>query len=168
MIGRVEMDEKTFTVKEVLTEVQALLQSIDYQLEEPEIPKEFMGKPDFYGKRREGVTTHEIAGFVKKDAKEITRGVAQLWTIKRQLGEYMDYVIALPPQNEGDLVDVMRADNNKLLKKIRRDKFQIWLCNPQEKSICCVFGTPQDSLFTQHLKFRDMKIESHTSSGGQK
>lgn len=162
------MDEKTFTDKEILTEVHSLLQSIDYQLEEPEIPKEFMGKPDFYGKRQEGETTHEIGGFVKKDVKEISRGVAQLWTIRRQLGEDMDYVIALPPLNEADLVDVMLADNNKLLKKIRREKFQIWLCNPKEKSICCVFGTPRDSLFTQHLKFKDLKIESHTSSGGQK
>jgi len=157
------MDEKTFTVKEVLTEVQALLQSIDYQLEEPEIPKEFMGKPDFYGKRREGVTTHEIAGFVKKDAKEITRGVAQLWTIKRQLGEDIDYVIVLPPQKEDDLVGLLRADNNKLLKKVKREEFQIWLCNPGEKSICSVFGTPRDSLFTRYLKFRDLEGESHTS-----
>ncbi|MDY6853620.1 MAG: hypothetical protein SWO11_02770 [Thermodesulfobacteriota bacterium] len=156
------MDEKTFTNKEILTEVRALLQSIDYQLEEPEIPKEFMGKPDFYGKRRKGEITHEIGGFVKEDVKEISRGVAQLWTIRRQLGEDMDYVIALPPLNEADLVDIMLADNNKLLKKIRRENFQIWLCNPKEKNICCVFGTPHDSLFAQHLKYKDLNMESHT------
>lgn len=152
------MDEKTFTGEEVLGEVQRLLHSIDYQLEEPHIPKEFMGKPDFYGKRQEGETTHEIGGFVKKDVKEISRGVTQLWTIKRQLGEDIDYIIVLPPLKEGDLVDMLRADNNKLLKKIKREKFHIWLCNPEEKCICSVFGTPRDSLFTQHIKFKDMEL----------
>lgn len=157
------MDERKFTGEEVRTEVQRLLQSMKYQLEEPHISKEFMGKPDFYGKREEGGTTHAICGLIINDIKEIPRGVTHLWTIKRQLGEDIDYVIVLPPQKEDDLVGLLRADNNKLLKKVKREEFRIWLCNPGEKSICSVFGTPRDSLFTQYLKFRDLGGEGHTS-----
>ncbi len=163
-----EQNQQGYSKDKILTEVQRLLQSIEYQLEEPHIPKEFMGKPDFYGKRRDGEASHEVCGVIKHEIKEIPRAVTQLWTMKRQLGEDISYIIVLPPLNEGDLVNLMRADKNKILKKIRREQFQIWQCNPEEKSICSMFGVARDNVLTQRLKFKDLEIYDVVSSGGRK
>ena len=153
------MDNKqAITAKELVGEVQRLLQSADYQLEEPEIPKEFMGKPDFYGKRQDGEATHEICGLVRGGLKDLPRAITHLWTIKRQLGNAINYAIALPPVDEKDLVDFLHADKNKFLKKIKREEIQIWLYNPEDKNVCSVFGPTWDSLLVQKFGFRDLGI----------
>ena len=152
------MENKSFSSEDVASELQRFFQSINYHIEEPEIPKEFMGKPDVYGKRQEGGAAFEICGLVKKEVKDVPRMVTHLWTLMRQLGEDVEYIIALPPVNEGDLVNLLRADNNKVFKKIKRSEFNIWICNPEDKSICSVYGKPRDDLITKNLKFKDLEI----------
>jgi len=149
--------DKEITTTEVTDQVKAFLEHVNYIIEEPEIPKEFMGKPDFYGKREQD-KTYEICGLTKQGLKDIPRAITHLWTLKRQLGHEVNYVIALPLVSEKDLAALLAADKNKLLKKVKRDNFVIWLCDPEAKSIVSVHGTPQDDIFSKHIQSKELSF----------
>jgi hypothetical protein len=140
-----------FSNEEVLGEVKRFLQYVGYKLAEANIP----GKLDFYAKRQEGGTAYEIAGIVRHTMREIAEGgMAHLETIKKQLGENVDYVIAVPPVSERYLIDFMCEDNYKWLNKMQQEKYMVWLCNPQERSVWSAFGAPRDEMFKDYFKFK--------------
>lgn len=143
-----------FSNKQVLEEVKRFLEYVGYDMAEPNALNELAVKPDFYARRKESGTTHHIAGIVKRDMNEAAFGFAPLDTMKDMLGEKVDYVIALPPVNERYLIDFMCEDNYKWFKKIQKERYMIWLCNPDEKSVWAAFGAPQDKLINEYFKFR--------------
>ncbi|MDY6853621.1 MAG: hypothetical protein SWO11_02775 [Thermodesulfobacteriota bacterium] len=144
-----------FSKEQVLEEVKRFLEYVGYEMAEPNVLNELAVKPDFYARRKEesGIT-HHIAGIVKRDMNEAAFGFTPLDTMKDQLGEKIDYVIALPPVNERYLIDFMCEDNYKWLKKIQKEHYMIWLCNPDEKSVWAAFGAPRDKLINEYFKFR--------------
>jgi len=153
------MAEKTNSSSEIINNTKGFLQSINYIIEDPEIPKEFMGKPDFYAKKQDGVTTLEICGLVKNEIKDIPRAITHLWTIKKQLGNQIDYIIVIPPVEESSVIEFLQSDNKKWLKKIKREKFHIWLSNSETKDILAVYGTPSDENIANKIEIKTLEIE---------
>ena len=139
-----------FSNEEVLEAAKYFLRYVGYTLEE----KNWKNEPVFYANRREGGVTYEILGLVRHSMKEVADGVAQLKKIKRELGEKIEYVIALPPVQERHLIDYMAADNYKLYKDLRENTLAVWICNPQEKSVWCPQGALKDKRFTEYFKVR--------------
>jgi len=148
-----------FSTEQVLGEVKRFLEFVGYRIEDPSAYVELVVKPDFCATRKESNTTHRIAGLVRHDMKEAGGGVTSLDKVKTGLGEEVDYVVALPPVNERYLIDFMCEDNYKFLRKIEEERYMIWLCNPDEKSIWSAFGAPRDKLINEYFKFKGGGLE---------
>ena len=142
-----------FSNEEVLRETKRFLQYVGYELTEPTTPNMEV-KPDFYGKRKASDTTYEIAGIVRRDMTEAGEGILTLDKIRKDLGDNPDYVVVTPPVNERYLIDFMCEQDYKWLKKIQFERYMIWLCNPEERSVWASFGAPKDTLFNEYLKFK--------------
>lgn len=140
-----------FSNEEVLEAAKFFLRYVGYILEEK---GQWKNEPVFYGKRSEGAVTYEIMGLVRHSMKEVADGVAQLVKMKGELGEKIEYVIALPPVQERHLIDYMRADDYKLYKDLRGNALAVWICNPQEKSVWCPQGALKDKRFAEYYKVR--------------
>jgi hypothetical protein len=138
-----------FSNEEVLEAAKYFLQYVGYTLEEKE---QWKNEPVFCAKRREGGVTYEILGLVRHSMKEVADGIAQLRKMKKELGERIEYVIALPPVQERHLIDYMAADDYELYKDLRENAFVVWICNPQEKSVWCCQGVPKDKRFKEYFK----------------
>ena len=141
-----------FSNEEVLEGVEYFLRYVGYTLEKKK--EQWENKPDFCSKRKEGGMTYEILGLVMHSMKEVADGVDQLGKMKRELGEKMEYVIALPPVQEHYLIDHMMADDYKLYKDLRENAFIVWICNPGEKSVWCPQGALRDKRFGEYYKVR--------------
>ncbi|PIP08321.1 MAG: hypothetical protein CO012_02295 [Syntrophobacterales bacterium CG_4_8_14_3_um_filter_49_14] len=143
-----------FSIGEVLGEVKRFLEYVGYEVAEPPPARTHTVTPDFYARRKGSETTYEIAGIVRHDMEAAVLGIAPLDTIKDSLGEEVDYAIALPPVNERYLIDFMCEENYRWFKKIEKERYMIWLCNPAEKSVWSILGAPRDKLFREYFKFR--------------
>ncbi|MDY6967426.1 MAG: hypothetical protein SVR08_02045 [Spirochaetota bacterium] len=143
------------TKSDIINQVKGVIESSNYTIEEPEIAKEFMGKPDIYGKNGD----QEFCGLIADSLKGLERSITHLWTIKQQIGRQADYFIGIPALGEDKLLEFLSNDNKKWFKKIRREKFQIWMCNPNEKNITCVYSAPKDDNITKNITVKPLDIE---------
>lgn len=149
-----------FSTEQVLGEVKRFLEYVGYEIVgEPTASNELVVKPDFYAIRKESNTTHRIAGIVRRDMREAASGIAPLDKIKNDLGEKVDYVLALPPINERYLIDFMCEEDYRWFKKIEKERYMIWLCNPDENSVWSAFGAPRDRLINEYFKFKGGGLE---------
>ena len=148
-----------FNREEVLGEVKRFLQFVGYEEAEPVTSDALEVRPDYFFERKEGEATHRIAGIVRRDMNDVGEGFDLLNRMKDQLGEGPDYVIALAPVNERYLIDFMVDDNYKMFKRMEKEKYMVWLCNPDEKTVWCAFGAPRDHRFHEYFKFKGGGIQ---------
>lgn len=144
-----------FTNEEVLEEIKNFLIYVGYELTEPNISNKLDIKPDFCATREGPDTTFKIAGVVRHDMNEVMDGMHFLDTIKAQLGEKIEYVIAVPPVSERYLIDFICRDDYLWYKKLLNEKYILWLCNPSERTVWCPFGAPRDKNIHEFFKFKE-------------
>jgi hypothetical protein len=134
--------EWVFPVEEIEQQVKQLLQDIGYELQS----KSHIGfvQPDFYAKRREGEKSYPIVGLVRQNLDEAVDGYAKLAAMKTILGKDIDYVLALPPMNEYLLLEFLTGDKGRWFNEIQRQRFMMWLCNPDHDLIWCILGGTRD------------------------
>jgi len=143
-----------FSKDEILVETKRFLEFIGYKIVDPPGMDQLELKPNFYGIREVQDKKFKIAGLLIKDMTEATETIAPLDTLKSQLGEDVDFVMAVPPVNERYLIDFMCEDNYRLYKKIQQERYMLWLINPDELSVWCAFGAPRDKFIQEYFKFQ--------------
>jgi len=143
-----------FTNEEVFEAAKKFLEYVGYQLAGQDKLANVKEKLAFRAKRKDSKTkvVHEIIGVVRHDMTEVDDGIASLDILKGMFGNHIDYSIMVPPINERYLIDYMCKDDYKSLKKIQKEHYMIWLCNPEEKSVWSAFGAPRDQLFNEYFK----------------
>jgi hypothetical protein len=134
--------------KEVKEPVEEFLKAIGYKARSSPITKEFMAKPNFYGKR-EGYT---IALYVVLDINNLGYEISRVKTVSFQMGKDVDYVLLLPLQDESKLVDVLRADEDKEYKKIMKEGFVIWMWYPEKKTAMSYFNLLKDEVLRKQIE----------------
>ncbi|MDY6967425.1 MAG: hypothetical protein SVR08_02040 [Spirochaetota bacterium] len=142
-----------FTDEQILGEVNRFLTFIGYEMSEPPNASKLKEKPAFYGKRVTEKGTFVVTGTLIRDMNEGDEGVQRLDKLKEELGDDIDYIMAVSPCNERYLIDYMCKDNYASYKYIMEKKYMLWLCNADEKSVWCCFGAPQDKIIQEYFKF---------------
>jgi hypothetical protein len=141
------MSEKLFTKEEVIDQLEQLVRSSGYEKTPAPIEKEFMTKPEIYANKED----HKVAIFVVSSPEELERMLAKMRTVRFELGRDLDYAVALPSVDEKHLIDSLAAKKDKLYKIIKKDKYTVWLCNPEENTIKSYFNMPQDKELSNRL-----------------
>lgn len=134
--------------KKVKEPVEEFLKSIGYKSRSSPITKEFMAKPNFYGKR-EGYT---IALYVVLDVDSLGFEVSRVKTVSFQMGKDVDYVLLLPPQDESKLMEILCADEDKEYKRIMKEGFVIWMWDPEKKTAVSYFNLPRDEVLRKQIE----------------
>ena len=125
--------------------VEEFLKSQGYKSSSCPITKEFMAKPDFYGKRDENT----IAIYVIMDPGKIDAELSRVKTVSFQLGRNVDYVLLLPTFDEQKLIELVCANEEKAYKKLMKDKFMVWMWDAANKKAMIFFNTPNDKSLLQ-------------------
>jgi len=128
--------------------VEEFLKSVGYRSVTCPITKEFMAKPDFYGKREE----HTVAVYVVMDPRKIDNDLSRVKTVSFQLGRSVDYVLLLPAFEEKKLVELVCLNEDKALKKIIKDKFTIWMWDAGKKKAVAYFNLPSDKAVREQIE----------------
>ncbi len=137
--------------KKKLTEpVGEFLRLIGYKSRSAPITKEFMAKPSFYGKR-EGYT---IALYPVLDARTLGVEISRVKTVTFQMGKGVDYVLLLAPQDEGELMDILCANEDKEYKRIMKEGFTIWMWDTEKKKPMAYFNLPKDGILQGQIEDR--------------
>lgn len=125
--------------------VEEFLKSQGYKSSSCPITKEFMAKPDFYGKRDDFIT----ALYVVMDPRKIDAELSRVKTVSFQLGRNVDYVLLLPTFDEKNLIELVCANEEKAYKKLMKDKFMVWMWDAANKKAMIFFNTPNDKSLLQ-------------------
>jgi hypothetical protein len=128
--------------------VEEFLKSRGYRAATCPITKEFMAKPDFYGKREE----HTVAVYVVMDPRKIDNELSRVKTVTFQLGRSVDYVLLLSSFDEKKLAELVCLNEDKSLKKIMKDKFMIWMWDPGKKKAVAYFNLPSDKVVREQVE----------------
>lgn len=128
--------------------VEEFLKSIGYKPRSAPITKEFMAKPNFYGKR-EGYT---LALYAVLDINGLGYEISRVKTVSFQMGKNLDYVLLLPPQDEGKLVDILRSEEDKEYKRIMKEGFIIWMWDSEKKTALSYFNLPRDEVLRKQIE----------------
>jgi len=144
-----------FSKKEVYEEIKRYLLYVGYKLSEPASKDDFKVLPDVYAKREEPDKTFEIVVMIKHSLQEIIDEMEDLDSIKSRLGKHVNYTIAIPPVHEHFVINFLLEDNYKWYKKLQKEQYMIWICNPEEKISWCAFGSPTDRKILDFFKFKD-------------
>ena len=140
--------------------VEEFLKSVGYRSSSCPITKEFMAKPDFYGKRDENT----IAVFVVMDPRKIDAELSRIKTVSFQLGRAVDYVLLLPTFDEKKLIELVCANEDKAFRKLMKDKFMVWMWDAAKKKAMVFFNVPTDKTLLQQC---DDKGDIVTKSRGK-
>lgn len=135
--GRLQEIEAKKKLKEP---VEEFLKSLGYKVRSAPITKEFMAKPDFYGKRE----NYTVAVYSVLDPRMLGIEIARVKTVSFQLGKDVDYILLLPPQNEDKLIEVLCANEDKDYKKIMKEGFIVWMWDNEKKKAISYFNVPRD------------------------
>ena len=144
-----------FSKEKVGAEIKRFFLFVGYKLIEAHSLGYLTVKPDFFASREESGSSYKLAGVVRHDLSELVEGLEELNTLKKELGEEIEYFIALPPVSERHMNDFISDNNYYWYKKLYEYKYMLWLCNPDEMSVWCPFGAPSDKLLLEYFKFKD-------------
>jgi hypothetical protein len=134
--------------KKLKEPVEEFLKAIGYKSRSAPITKEYMAKPNFYGKR-EGYT---IAIYAVLDARTLGVEIARVKTVTFQMGKDVDYVLLLPLQDESQLMDILCADEDKEYKKIVKEGFVIWMWDPEKQTALSYFNSLRDEVLREQIE----------------
>ena len=146
-----------FSAEEVLEATKQFLQYVGYQLQP--LPKGTV-QPDFHAKRQSGATVYEVVGLVSHSLTEMGDLLAKLAAIKTVLGEEIDYVLAFPPISERRLLDFLGDNKGKWYFDLKEAEVMFWLCNPQQETVWCMLGSPEDALFNEYFVLTKLSLDS--------
>ena len=145
--GRLQEIEAKKKLKEP---VEEFLKNLGYKVRSAPITKEFMAKPEFYGKRE----NYTIAVYAVLDPRMLGIEISRVKTVSFQLGKDVDYVLLLPPQSEDKLIEVLCANEDKDYKKIMKEGFVIWMWDEEKKKPISYFNLPRDKELQAHIEER--------------
>ena len=134
--------------KKLTEPIEEFLKAIGYKSRSAPITKEFMAKPNFYGKR-EGYT---IAVYTVLDAAMLSIETSRVKTVTFQMGKDVDYMLLLPPQDESQLMDVLCANEDKEYKRIMKEGFIICMWNQEKKIPMAFFNLPKDEMVREQIE----------------
>lgn len=134
--------------KKLTEPIEEFLKAIGYKSRSAPITKEFMAKPNFYGKR-EGYT---IAVYTVLDATMLSIEISRVKTVTFQMGKDVDYMLLLPPQDESQLMDVLCANEDKEYKRIMKEGFIICMWNQEKKIPMAFFNLPKDEMVREQIE----------------
>lgn len=100
-----------------------------------------------------------IAVYVLPDIKRLSKEISRVKTVKFQLGKGVDYVVAFSAVEEKELKDFVCANEDKEYKKIKKEGFNIWLCDPEKKTIVSYFNAPRDEVLRENIENRRDIVE---------
>ena len=144
-----------FSKEEVKAEIIRFFLFVGYELTDPNSLEHLTMKPDFFATRSESGSNFKITGVVRHDLDELVENLEEVKTLKEELGENIEYLIALPPVSERHMNDFVSDNNYYWYKKLYDVKYMLWLCNPDEKSVWCPLGAPKDKLLLEYFKFKN-------------
>ena len=152
-----EFREWYFPTPEILEWTKEFLQIAGYELE----PPCYIGfvQPDFHAKRKTEKRSYEVVGMVRQHFDEALEGFARLLAVKAVLGDRADYVLVLPPVSEYLMLEFFRAEKGRWYFEMKRNKFMLWLSNPDEEFTWCIVGGPQDRLFEEYFALGKMPLD---------
>lgn len=137
-----EFREWYFPRGEVLEWTKKFMQYADYEI----LPTSYIGfvQPDFHARKQTEKATYEVVGMVCQHVDVALDGLVKLAAMKTVLEERADYVLVLPPISEYLLVDFLSFDEGRWYLEMRRQRFMMWLGNPDEEFVWCLTGGPGD------------------------
>ena len=144
-----------FSKEKVGIEIKRFFLFAGYELTEPHSLEGLTVKPDFFASREESGSTFKLAGVVRHDLDELVESMEEFNTLKKELGEEIEYIIALPPVSERYMNDFVSDNNYYWYKKLYEYKYMLWLCNPDEMTVWCPLGAPKDKLLHEYFKFKN-------------
>jgi hypothetical protein len=145
--GRLQEIEAKKKLKEP---VEEFLKALGYKVRSAPITKEFMAKPDFYGKRED----YTIAVYAVLSAQMLGVEISRVKTVSFQLGKEVDYVLLVPQQDEEQLMRVLCANDDQDYKKLTKEGFILWMWDPEKKRPISYFNLPRDKVLQEHVEDR--------------
>lgn len=130
--------------------VEEFLKNLGYKVRSAPITKEFMAKPDFFGKRE----NYAVAVYSILDPRMLGIEISRVKTVSFQLGKDVDYVLLLPPQDEDKLIEVLCANGDRDYKKIMKEGFILWTWDDEKKKAICYFNLPRDKELQAQIENR--------------
>ena len=113
-----------------------------------EIIKKTIGfnTPDIYAERE----NHQIVISVKERILDAVEGCRDLAAIKCFLGEKKDYVVALPPVSETEVLEFL-VEKTEWYFPMSEQAMMFWLVNPDRMEVHPILGYPYDEIFLKYL-----------------
>ena len=147
----------SFPPEKIREWTRVFLSDAGYEL----LPPDYIGfvLPAIYGRRKEGEKTYDIVGFDAPDMETSTEALAKLAAARAVLGDRADYVLVLPPVSEYLMLEFFRAEKGRWYFEMKRNKFMLWLSNPDEEFTWCIVGGPQDRLFEEYFALGKMPLD---------
>jgi hypothetical protein len=132
----------------LLALIEPILQSIGYQSSEVPIQKSTLTKPEYYGKRENSV----LAIYVVPELKTLAADIPRLKLVRFQMGKGIDYVLLIPPCDIKQVVDILRAGEDKSYKMVMRESFSLWMWDAATSKIVAYFNMPVDKILQEKLE----------------
>jgi len=102
--------------------------------------------PDIYALKGK----HQLAVMIKETVADALHGCIDLAAIKCFIGDKKDYVLALPPVSESDILQFL-IEKTEWYYPLSEQAMHIWLVNPERMEVHPVMGWPYDESLTNYL-----------------
>ncbi len=106
--------------------------------------------PDLVASREIEGVHHEMVFVIGAGINDAVRGFRDLAAARLFRGGDLDYVLVLPPVSEHFLIEFL-IEKEDWFFPIKDQLFQLWLVNPERKTVNCLIGWPRDGTFRDHF-----------------